>query len=42
MKRLKSFALAATVLGAVLTLIRNRWSESSPVDPGGWEPVDPN
>lgn len=42
MNRLKVLLLTATILGAVATLIRNRWGETPPVDPGGWEPVEPS
>jgi len=41
MSRLKNLLVLATVVGAVITFLRNRLAEPATVDRGGWKPVEP-
>ncbi|HEX2154187.1 MAG TPA: hypothetical protein VHL52_09420 [Acidimicrobiia bacterium] len=41
MTRFKPLLLVAAVVAAAATLIRSRITESTPVDSGGWKPVEP-
>lgn len=41
MSRFKPLLVVAAVVAAVATLIRNRITEPTPVDSGGWKPVEP-
>jgi hypothetical protein len=41
MSRLKPLFIAVAVGAALLSLVRNRMTDTQPVDAGGWKPVDP-
>ncbi|HLU32046.1 MAG TPA: hypothetical protein VK088_09805 [Acidimicrobiia bacterium] len=41
MSRFKTLLLAATMAGAFIAFVRNRLSEPTVIDRGGWKPVDP-
>lgn len=42
MPRLKPLLVTVAVVAAVVSFIRSRLTESQPVDPGGWRPVEPS
>ncbi|HEX7099022.1 MAG TPA: hypothetical protein VF377_07250 [Acidimicrobiia bacterium] len=41
MNRLRNLLFLATVVGTVITFLRNRLAEPPTVDRGGWRPVAP-